>query len=134
MATESSKAEILARIAATRDELSVSVSGVGKSLDFRTRLQTEMGRHPVVWVAGAIGVGVVLSLAFTRRRRGNSEREGILAGSAIRWVGSRLLPLLLPYAKKWIETEMTALIARRKASPRTAAGYRASDRSRFSES
>jgi hypothetical protein len=53
-----------ARIASTRHALAEDLEGIGEALDVTSRLRSSFRLHPLAWVAGAVGVGMLAATLF----------------------------------------------------------------------
>lgn len=111
MATDSNKADIIARIAKTRAGVTGTFLEMKRSLDVRTRLMDPVRRNPLSWVAGAVATGIVVSFVFTRGR-GEMTRARALMVSSLGGPGNHLFTLALPQIQKWVEKEVTRWLSK----------------------
>lgn len=113
------KAALLDRVAGTRaalaDDLTSLGSALGSTFDLRSRVRSSFGRHPLVWIAGAVVLGVAVSTLFRKRGAGGgfSKWRPMLLGG-LGFLGNRLISLSLPALQQLVETEVTRWISRRQ--------------------
>lgn len=109
------KNALLARIASTRTRLGEDLEGIAHALDVPSRLRSSFRLHPLAWVAGAVGFGVLVATLFRRGGNGGglSQWRPMLLGT-LGFLGNRALTLSLPALGGLLETELNRWLARRR--------------------
>ena len=109
------KNALLARIASTRTTLGEDFEGIAHALDVPSRLRSSFRLHPVAWVAGAVGVGVLVATLFRRGGNGSgrSQWRPLLLGT-LGFLGNRALTLSLPALGGLLEAELNRWLVRRR--------------------
>lgn len=113
----SEKSELLARVSSTRTALVGDLSGLGHALDVPSRLRSSFRLHPLAWVGGAVGVGVVVAALFRKggKSGGFSQWRPMLLGT-LGFLGNRALTLSMPALGEILETEVNRWLGRRRPS------------------
>lgn len=85
------------------------------ALDVPSRLRSSFRLHPVAWVAGAVGVGVLVATLFRRGGNGSgtSQWRPLLLGT-LGFLGNRALTLSLPALGGLLEAELNRWLFRRR--------------------
>ena len=118
MASRTEKAELLARLAATRSTIAGDLSDLGSALDVPRRVRSSFEQHPVAWVAGGFAVGMAVSSIFRRPRDGRKSLLSTLAGP-LGFAGNRVLSLALPSLWKRAEDELVRILGQPRSSTET---------------
>jgi hypothetical protein len=129
--SEDRKAELIAELARARRQLDVSGNNVRHALDVPARVRSNFQKHALVWVGGAVLVGVLIA-KFPRRSRKESAGQGKnsalpKAGAAglLLATGKIAFDVLRPVLVKWlanraapIAEDLVARYASRSRPPR----------------
>ena len=109
------KGALIARIASTRASLHRDLDELGHALDVPNRLRTSFRLHPLAWVAGAVGAGILAATLFSRKGKsgGISQWRPMLLGT-LGFLGNRALTLSLPALGDFLDTELTRWLDRRR--------------------
>jgi hypothetical protein len=115
MSSPNDKGALIARIASTRTALSRDLEGLGHALDVPGRLRSSFRLHPLAWVAGAVGAGILAAILFRRNGKdgGLSPWRPMLMGT-LGFLGNRALTLSLPALREVLDTELTRWLDRRR--------------------
>ena len=111
----SDKSELLARVSSPRTTLVGDLSGLGHALDVPSRRRSSFRLHPLAWVGGAVGVGVVVAALFRKGGKGGgfSQWRPMLLGT-LGFLGNRALTLSMPALGEILETEVNRWLGRRR--------------------
>lgn len=117
MNSPTDKGALLARIASTRASLHRDLDELGHALDVPNRLRSSFRLHPLAWVAGAVGAGILAAIFFRRNGKGGalSQWRPMLLGT-LGFLGNRALTLSLPALRDVLDTELTRWLDRRRSS------------------
>jgi hypothetical protein len=111
---EDSIRELRQQIAHSRDRLARDVSGLRYELDFPLKFRKSFQRQPVVWITGAVLLGVIFTVRPGRRRKvtinasakgkGEKQKEGLLGAGlaigALRFAATLLRPVVVSFVTK----------------------------------
>lgn len=82
MSRSREKADLIARLEASRTALGQDLSQMGESLDLPRRLRLSVRRHPVGWIGGGVALGAIASMLLRPGRRGEGSRGSFLGGAS----------------------------------------------------
>lgn len=123
MAQDERKAELTAKLALSRTQITEQARLLGHDLDWRTRSRRAFSRHPAVWIGAAALIGLVIA-RFPLRRKApaphrksaepvieKAEKAGLLL-TALK-IG---FDLARPALTKWVTRWVMDYFARRAGS------------------
>jgi hypothetical protein len=112
-------------IASTRNALVEDLEGIGEALDVTSRLRSSFRLHPLAWVAGAVGVGVLAATLFRRGQGGGFAQWRPMLLGTLGFLGNRALTASLPAIGTVLETELNRWLARRRPAATDATPHEA---------
>ena len=107
---------LLAEIEASRRRLAGNLSEFGHAVNVRERIGDAIGRHPALWIGGALGAGLLLAktiLPSRRRRLSARDDHGAVTAAKrslflglLGFAGKQILRLSEPTLKRLAQREI----------------------------
>jgi hypothetical protein len=110
------RSRLLAEIEASRRRLAGNLSEFGHAVNVRERIGDAIGRHPALWIGGALAAGLVLAKAVLpsrRRRLSAGDDHGAVTAAKrslflglLGFAGKQILRLSEPTLKRLAQQEI----------------------------
>ena len=106
-----SDAELKEQIARSREDLALRLNRVREEVDLPRRIRRSVRREPVLWIVGAIAVGLLVTAVLTRKKKvivdakgGTKSKHPLLEAGfvlgALRIAASLLKPVVINLVEK----------------------------------
>lgn len=94
-------AELIRRIEHSRGSMATQVAQLRRSLSIPTRLKYSVSSNPLAWFGSSMGVGLLASRVFRRRKKAKPKAKGIIG-----LLTAALLAMIKPAIRGWIIGEL----------------------------